>query len=516
MNNITVTGKQINYLEDVVYNGLNPVGIAGGGGGGDPSDLYYSKTQLDAGQLDNRYYTETELNNGQLNNLYYTETELNAGQLNNLYYTETELDGGQLDNRYYTETEVNTWRNSVTQQEMGWLHGITSDVQTQIIARAVILGTPANDELATWTNASTIKGEANLTFDGTILGIVGNISLGKTDKLIFQEQNVNSSEIGGILFRTDNIPAGDAEITGYRETLSHNTGLLFKTSDVSDAMYIKSNGNVGIKTTTPGTDLEVHEIIRSKSNLGTNNAKHGEFQFISDVDGRPSKVTGWREGSSQAMGLRFLTWSGAEVNAMSITSAGNVKHPSFASGFQGDKWQITEDGDAEFENMFIRGGLTVWELIINRLHYQCGGLIIGAGGGKISFVNGPAGGETINCEDPEGTVSLPFTVGAIVIVQDVDVNRIDVVKRIVREVTAIDAENIELGFTAGGPADTGALAVGDEIVAIGHTSNANLDASIYMSSVDSDNPFMRVECKSIDSIFTVTHVGFGFFGFMFA
>jgi len=37
---------------------------------------------------------------------YYTKTELDGGQLDNRYYTETELDGGQLDNRYYTETEL--------------------------------------------------------------------------------------------------------------------------------------------------------------------------------------------------------------------------------------------------------------------------------------------------------------------------------------------------------------------------------------------------------------------------
>ncbi len=64
---------------------------------------YYTKVQLDNGQLDNRYYTETELNNGQLDNRYYTETEIN-----NNYYTKTELNNGQLDNRYYTETELNS------------------------------------------------------------------------------------------------------------------------------------------------------------------------------------------------------------------------------------------------------------------------------------------------------------------------------------------------------------------------------------------------------------------------
>jgi hypothetical protein len=62
MNNITVIEKQFNYLEDVVYNGLNPSGISVGGGGGSESDLYYSKVQLDAGQLDNRYYIKAEVN----------------------------------------------------------------------------------------------------------------------------------------------------------------------------------------------------------------------------------------------------------------------------------------------------------------------------------------------------------------------------------------------------------------------------------------------------------------------
>lgn len=38
----------------------------------------YSKTQLDAGQLDNRYFTETELLNGALDTRYYTETEIDA------------------------------------------------------------------------------------------------------------------------------------------------------------------------------------------------------------------------------------------------------------------------------------------------------------------------------------------------------------------------------------------------------------------------------------------------------
>jgi len=47
------------------------------------------------------------------------------------------------DGRYYTETEVNTWRSSVTQTEMSYLDGVTSDIQTQLDARCLesVLGT---------------------------------------------------------------------------------------------------------------------------------------------------------------------------------------------------------------------------------------------------------------------------------------------------------------------------------------------------------------------------------------
>lgn len=60
--------------------------------GAEIADKAYSKTQLNAGQLDNRYYTETELNSGVLDTRYFTETELLNGALDVRYYTETEID----------------------------------------------------------------------------------------------------------------------------------------------------------------------------------------------------------------------------------------------------------------------------------------------------------------------------------------------------------------------------------------------------------------------------------------
>lgn len=185
---------------------------------------------------------------------------------------------------------------------------------------------------------------------------------------------------------------------------------------------------------------------------------------------------------------------------------GTIQEPNFISGWQGNNWQIQADGDAEFNNVLIRGGLSVYELIINQLHYQNGGLIIGAGAGKVATIEtATVGSEVVTFHDPEGNDMVPFTAGAIVMCQRVDISKTvangytgDVVKKIVRQVASVSGMEVTLtstaGWTPGDPAgdDTGIIEVGDEICAIGHTSNTSLDSALYLSATDSDNPFLRV------------------------
>jgi len=84
-------------------------------------DRYYTETELDVLLLTKKdVFTEnTGFNldlgtiggtvaegNHSHDDIYYTETEINV--LFDSYYTRAELNAGQLDNRYYTETELNT------------------------------------------------------------------------------------------------------------------------------------------------------------------------------------------------------------------------------------------------------------------------------------------------------------------------------------------------------------------------------------------------------------------------
>jgi len=109
---------------------------------------------------------------------------------------------GDLTDFFYTETEVDTWRSGVTQTEMGYLDGITSDIQTQLDVRCLesVFGTSIGTGLlldGTVLKASTILQKyhgidpsANVQ---TMLGsadnaaIASNIGLGTEDSPTFTD-----------------------------------------------------------------------------------------------------------------------------------------------------------------------------------------------------------------------------------------------------------------------------------------------------------------------------------------
>lgn len=78
--------------------GMGFADIVGIAGSHNHNDLYYTQTELDGGQLDNRYYTEGELNGGQLDNRYFREDELNPAA--------PATGDNVLDARYFREIEL--------------------------------------------------------------------------------------------------------------------------------------------------------------------------------------------------------------------------------------------------------------------------------------------------------------------------------------------------------------------------------------------------------------------------
>ena len=65
----------------------------------------------------------------------------------------------------YTKTEDDTFRNSTTQTEMGYVHGVTSDIQTQIDTKAAetINAVPSSDHTANGPQCNTINAGESIT-----------------------------------------------------------------------------------------------------------------------------------------------------------------------------------------------------------------------------------------------------------------------------------------------------------------------------------------------------------------
>ena len=83
--------------------GMGFADVVGVSGTHNHNDLYYSRTELASGSLDNRYYTETELNGGQLDSRYFTKNDLTISG---------SVSSNVLDARYFTRSQLTSTANN--------------------------------------------------------------------------------------------------------------------------------------------------------------------------------------------------------------------------------------------------------------------------------------------------------------------------------------------------------------------------------------------------------------------
>lgn len=187
------------------------------------------------------------------NSIYYTETELDAGQLDTRYYTETELDAGQLDTRYYTETEISGdgtasvhWNNLTNTPTTVTGYGIT-DVYTKTEQQGD--GTAALH----WGNLTNIP--ASLSAAGDILDA-------QQEPTGFEEVNTDTTIAFTEATRTFTIDPSGADYniwqSGVKTTISTQQSIVI--DDTEGLHHIYFDNGVLAKTTT----FEPHVMIGEK------------------------------------------------------------------------------------------------------------------------------------------------------------------------------------------------------------------------------------------------------------
>ena len=201
-------------------------------------------------------------------------------------------------------------------------------------------------------------------------------------------------------------------------------------------------------------------------------------------------------------------WSGAEIGS-----------PSFTSGFAGSGWKIDKDATAtnEFDltvdNMFVRGTLSIYELLIQQIRATNGAIFVSSAA-KVASTSSLAAGDsagTITFEDPSGNSICPFAADDIIMMQRVvpgalvaqdaaastSTNVTEVIKKLVYEVNGVSGATITTRATTGFT-NTSFPSKGDDFVRIGNTGTASRQGLLYLTSDDSNAPFMDVKAD-IDS-----------------
>jgi hypothetical protein len=164
----------------------------------------------------------------------------------------------------------------------------------------------------------------------------------------------------------------------------------------------------------------------------------------------------------------------------------------FIAGFDaGEGFRLKRESglwELELDDMYIRGALFASEFIVNQISAVNGSDILSPGRGKVEEISSTF----YTVSDPQGGNFASFAVNDIVIVQQVQPNDNQIVKRIVKQVIDVTDNVIELATLSGAPADLGSIEIGDIIVAIGSTSDTDRQANIFRTVTDSDSPYVRV------------------------
>ena len=178
-------------------------------------------------------------------------------------------------------------------------------------------------------------------------------------------------------------------------------------------------------------------------------------------------------------------------------------YSTFTSGFAGSGWQI-DDGvltpgkmSATFDNLTVRGTMSVYELLIQQIRATNGSVFISSAAKLISATL-VSGSSYICVIDGEANDYQPFAVGDAIRAQRVNLQAAvvaagdgNIVWRSDLVVTAINTGGDQKAFTATLQPGTTVPAAGMEFVRLGG-SDVSRRSSIYLTADDSGAPFIDV------------------------
>ena len=246
------------------------------------------------------------------------------------------------------------------------------------------------------------------------------------------------------------------------------------------------------------------------------NSQDYRLVFNSEIEAFSPSSSGSDARGKISLGTVNNTWkelwlSGNANIGGSLTVNGNtsisgfVGSPSYVSGFTGEGWRIDNTAKAEFSSLSVRGLFRVNELEVNKIRSTNGSLFVTDSIVIDELYRGVHEGQEY-CNISQDGENVPFKVNDIIMCQVWDSTN-NSIKRIVQRVSYINTRE-EFHYatlykydTLEGSLDD--LKEGDTIVRIGSTTDTNRQGLLYLTSSDSNSPYLDV----LDGVTSNSFVG---------
>ena len=199
-------------------------------------------------------------------------------------------------------------------------------------------------------------------------------------------------------------------------------------------------------------------------------------------------------------------------NSIMLHNDSNMGSASFVSGFAGSGWQLSKDSaneyTAEFDNLTVRGTMSVYELLIQQIRASNGSVIIGSADKVVAVeqISGSSYKFTVESDEADGGSNgndfIHFKEDDLIIAQkwsgtsgDPPYTPVKRVRATVTETSNSGGSSLDAKEFKATLYSTDSIASGDlplDFVRIGNTSDADRQGGIYLTSEDSGAPFIDI------------------------
>jgi hypothetical protein len=308
---------------------------------------------------------------------------------------------------------------------------------------------------------------------------------------------------------------GNATLTA---TIQPNSVAL--TTDTTGNYMVNVTGNSQVSVSHSQAEGSTAALSIANDSIGDTQLAYNTGQHLTSSSAVTFATVDTGQGANELydMNQNVLTTSSPQFSNMTFGeysdpnySNGEIGTSTFASGFVGTGWKMSKSGNEynfETNNMLIRGTLSVYELLIQQVRATNGAIFVSSAA-KVESSSGLSASDddgTITFEDPSNNNLCPFAANDLIMMQRVNPGALvaknaaggdtSVIKKLVYKVASVSGKTITV--ENGGYNNTSSPSEGDDFVRIGNTSNSARQGIIYLTSDDSNSPYIDIK-SDIDS-----------------